>query len=872
MKIFAPYFLFLLLFTFSNSTCQAQQDSIPDEGHIITAASPIYDVSGFLRFLLGKNYREEWTQQFAIPIVYLDTLHGGLTPVKQGGGKQTKSLRLLDQQGRQYAMRSVNKNSTRSLPIELQKSFVSDIVQDAVSSAHPYGALIIPTLAEAASIYHVKPRLMYVPKQKTLGAFNDAFGDNLYLMEVRPNEIDEPLPNFGNSEKIVSSTTLFEKLQKSWQHRVDQHALLRARLFDLWLGDWDRHKDNWRWAVFKEDDLTIYRPIPRDRDKAFFRSDGMLGLIGGIPYFSPTLRNFDKKINYLPGVIFNAKHLDRANLNKLTQQEFIDIAKDLQKVLTNEIIEQAVKQLPPDIFHLKGLELIDILKTRRSDLQKYAEEYYLFLAKNIDIIGTEDEELFDIHQLADGKTRIKVFRLSKKGKVKGKMYERTFDPEETKEIALYGLQDRDSFVLSGEHLPYIKVRIIGGKGTDKVTHTFLKKEGKGKKLRIYDKPGKIELALPKKLYKDKISSDTFLNTYERYAFKYNKWLLYPFVTRTPDDGFRFSLNFINQTYQFKKVPYGSQNQFIVSYAEGSKALGITYRGHFPQRVGTWDFRFSLDWDGPIYLQNFFGLGNVRTPVPQPLSYYRLRGTKLFLSPTISKKFKERHYIEYGIQYQFFDIERTAGRFITDSLSDVPSNIFDPKYYVNAIGKYSFEQLDKKIFPGQGWRWEFNAGGYFNLLEDNIRHLRFDAQFSRYQPLIASKKIVWATHLGAAANIGNYALFHAAYLGSRSTLRGFFTNRYAGDAMVFHQNDLRFLLFQSTNNFMPTKMGMHLSFDYGRVWFGSSELDENWHVSYGGGIYFIPLDQVVLRFAAYIAESERVDENELRFSIIAGMAF
>ena len=58
-------------------------------------------------------------------------------------------------------------------------------------------------------------------------------------------------------------------------HFIDQLAFARARLLDLLVGDWDRHEDQWRWAKFKQDDdIKLYRPIPRDRDNVFFWSDG----------------------------------------------------------------------------------------------------------------------------------------------------------------------------------------------------------------------------------------------------------------------------------------------------------------------------------------------------------------------------------------------------------------------------------------------------------------------------------------------------------------------------------------------------------------------------------------------------------------------
>src|SRR6202008_643597 len=70
---------------------------------------------------MGSNYREEWNTPIKVPLLNLAKEKGGLTPVKRGGGKQTKSLRLEDSQGRQYTIRSIQKYVTlKTFPAELE--------------------------------------------------------------------------------------------------------------------------------------------------------------------------------------------------------------------------------------------------------------------------------------------------------------------------------------------------------------------------------------------------------------------------------------------------------------------------------------------------------------------------------------------------------------------------------------------------------------------------------------------------------------------------------------------------------------------------------------------------------------------------------
>ena len=82
---------------------------------------------------MGANYRTEWNTPVKAPVLKLSTSHGGLTPVKRGGGKQTKSLRVEDPSGRQYTLRSITKFITsKTLPGDLQSDAAADLVSDGI--------------------------------------------------------------------------------------------------------------------------------------------------------------------------------------------------------------------------------------------------------------------------------------------------------------------------------------------------------------------------------------------------------------------------------------------------------------------------------------------------------------------------------------------------------------------------------------------------------------------------------------------------------------------------------------------------------------------------------------------------------------------
>ncbi len=158
-----------------------------------------------------------------------------ITPYEAAGGRQSKSLRLRNVKDKEYVLPSIDKSFGKALPSIYQNTFVERVINDHVSVGHPYSAITIP--AEAAKVFHTWPQNTYIPKQNALDSFNTEFGNDLYLFEQRRDENWEEADNCGNSKKIVSTENLLEKKFDDNDHQVDQLAFVRARLFDMVIGD-----------------------------------------------------------------------------------------------------------------------------------------------------------------------------------------------------------------------------------------------------------------------------------------------------------------------------------------------------------------------------------------------------------------------------------------------------------------------------------------------------------------------------------------------------------------------------------------------------------------------------------------------------------
>ena len=157
------------------------------------------DKPTFHKWLWGERYRKYYATKVKAPTVDLDTLYGGLTPVRKGGGHQSKSLRLQHKDGRQFVMRALRKSAELYLQAlafeekyvvgEFEDTFTESILQDFYTGSHPYAPFTIGLLSNAVGIYHTNPKLFYIPKQKALQGFIDDFGDELYMIEEHVSDV-----------------------------------------------------------------------------------------------------------------------------------------------------------------------------------------------------------------------------------------------------------------------------------------------------------------------------------------------------------------------------------------------------------------------------------------------------------------------------------------------------------------------------------------------------------------------------------------------------------------------------------------------------------------------------------------------------------
>ncbi|MHA6249414.1 hypothetical protein ACXYMU_15840 [Pontibacter sp. CAU 1760] len=435
---------------------------------ITVKAGQHYGRSGLHTFFYGKHYRPVWLAPVKAPVLDIGSIHGGLTPMELGGSRQSISLRLEDSTGTEYVLRSVDKEPASALPESWQRSYLANIVRDATSATHPYAALALPDMAEALGIYYVEPQLVYVPHDDRLGKFKDDVGGMLALLERRPSGNQKDYEPMGRASEVVSTrSAITERLQDNDSH-FDARFFLRARLFDMLIGDWSRHEDNWRWAEEKQNQGgKTYMAIPRDRDNAFYKlKDAPVPWLFMLLNLKPHFQTFRSEIDNIEKLNRSGRNLDELILNNLEWSDWQAEIAHVQQSLTDQVIEQSFRAMPENVAAMSAAAIISKLKSRRQHLEEAAQTYYKALAENVAVVGTDKHERFEVEALAEDKVQVRVFKITKEGKVEQQIYARTFRAAETEELYLYGLNGDDQFHFTGGVRTKIKIKVWGGAGED----------------------------------------------------------------------------------------------------------------------------------------------------------------------------------------------------------------------------------------------------------------------------------------------------------------------------------------------------------------------------------------------------------------------
>jgi hypothetical protein len=821
----------VLLFAISASDADEQpadQQSVPDA--VVVAPGEHYRAGSFFRFFFGGQWRDDWTTAIRVPELDLSTFDGGLTPDRRGGhGLQTNSLRLKSANGNTWAFRSVDKDARKALDPELRGSIAGDLYRDiTTTSQHPTAALVVAPLLDAVGVPHATPELFVMPDDPRLGKFRD-FAGVLGMMEIHPGR------GFEGADKALGTLELFERMDQRTDERVDARAYLRARLMDVFVGDWDRHWNQWRWFRYHENGERVWRPIPRDRDEAFSRFDGFLPSIG--EYYTKFLVSFHEDYPAIDKLTFGGRYIDRRFLVGLDLAGWRAVTSDVVARLTDETIAAAVRRLPPEIYARDGARLERTLRARRDALPKASDAFYRLLAEDVDVHGTVGADVATLRRAHDGGVEL---TLSARDEDTGEAvappyFHRAFRAGETSEIRLYLLGGADRVVEEGERGGPIRVRFVRG---DPGPATSQRAAAATAQAKGAGTPDAVEVADP-----PGDDTERLTRRYERFRDWGTDWLIYPQLSYDGTRGLLAGARLERTQFGFGREPFANQMNFAAAWSTGLGQPRLEYK---------LDLRTQSPFGVIAYLAysgmefaNFFGLGNTtpRSASLESQHFYRVDQHRFVVRPLVTASLVGplRGRAGFALErYSNTPEEPTApasGAYGSGTMSLASGEVgldFDTRSGVLTRRRGLLADVGVRYYPP----WLDNASGFTKLRGEAVA--LFGSPFA--SPVLLTLRVAGEKNWGRypffeAASIGGIAVTSPLSVSRASTgnlLRGYDLNRFAGDASVVGNLDV-FVPVGKYSAIVPLRFGLHGIADVGRV-FVAGETSHRWHPGAGGGVW------------------------------------
>ena len=824
---------------------------------VTVAPGPRYRAGALHRFFFGSHYRRVWTTPIRVPVLRLQEFAGGLKPTQRGGGMQTKSLRMTAPDGREYQFRSIDKDPTPVLPPDLRETIARDILQDQISATHPAGALIVVPLLDAAGVLHPNPIIVKMADDPALGEFRADFAGLLGTIEERPKQLDEG-GTFAGASDIVGTPDLFKKLDDQPSVRTDARAFLVARLLDVYMGDWDRHADQWRWALVDSGGSRRWLPIPRDRDQAFARYDGFL--LSQVRRIESKLLNFDGEYDDMVGATWNGRDLDRRFLAELERPVWDSIGRDLKSRLTDAAITQAVQAQPPELQPVGRARMERALRERRDNFEHMVDKYYRMLAHQAEVYGSDKEDLALVERQADAT----VVTLSAGGK---EYFRRRFLQAETQEIRIHLQGDGDALRVQGENRGSPRVRVIGGGGDDVYTVSrsagILLYDDRGQNRAqgagINTKPWRWKPVLP--AWQNKADSQSNALPPRDWG---RKTVLFPSAGWAYDIGVIVGYGGFTDWFAFRRAPYSTRLNYRLELASGKRSgratLGIKRRFESSRAF------YALETMGSgIETLRWYGFGNETVPTGS-VAFHRVTRNELAGELKLGRSLGRRGELSIGpiVRWSKTDLSKrpNSDRFIGD---DAPYGTGE----FGLVGGRLALQLDGRDYPrfaSKGAALTLEATGYPKAWDADEAIARVEGEGS----INLAPQGRWRPSLnlmaGGVKTWGKLPYFLAPTLGGLHTLRGYRPDRFAGDAAVYGSADLRIPIAR-LKLIIPGQQGIFGFVDGGRVYLEGESSDE-WHTSFGGGIWFTFLTRDQVAFVG--AGKPTKDKEGTRF--ILGFGF
>lgn len=304
---------------------------------------------------------------------------------------------------------------------------------------------------------------------------------------------------------------------------------------------------------------------------------------------------------------------------------------------------------------------------------------------------------------------------------------------------------------------------------------------------------------------------------------------------TPEDGVLVGGGPILYKFGFRRMPYVFRMQLTGGIALKTGAFKFEYTASYPALSE----RLSLDILGrasELEVRKFYGFGNDsrRDEALDKGRYYYVALREYQFRPTLFYTIAEGAKVGFGVFFKHVEARENPNRYVTAESLAV---LGDDKSFVGESISFEVDMRNHPSASTSGWYLSMRGRNSHAFTKgDPFQKISAEARLFLTPPF--ASVLTLALRAGGEKLHGDFPFYEAAFLGGFGSLRGFNTERFAGDASLFGNADLRLSLFRM-KILVPTLVGVFGFADAGRVWLHDAS-PGSWNVGVGGGISLAPL--------------------------------
>ena len=809
------------------ATQLSAQSSPVTRDSVTVVPGPQFSTTSWIRWLgtglFGARYRALWNTPITLPVLDMRATGGGLRVASEGTGRNAGLIFLDGADGSHWTFFPLDRTDPRSFPKGIVPASVSSgLIADLTSGRNPAGPLVAAVLAKAVGVPNQSAWLVALPPRPAIPGLDAGDpGRAGYLLQGDPVARADSTGAVAPGS-VITSLALLHRTLNDPTEVVDARAVLRASLFNVYVGNLAPGFLDWRWEAVPIDGGIEWRPLGTFRETALARYDGIATYLArpiqpDLTTFGP---NYPHTLTGIPDQASSYRYL----LGSLGRPAWDSAAAALQSALTDSVIRAAVGQMPPPYQAQVGERLTRYLRERRDHLPDAVDHMYRQVRGAAQVFGTALPETVRAEWQAPDSLELTV----------GPGPRIAFTGKETESVTLFlgGGADTVRFVGAEGKAPTLRIVPTPNAGVvieGNVPRGAAAVYGKG--VTVTATPsGAIPVRatnVPDALADlDSVGAE---RTEGRRNFHPTGWL-----ELTSGVGLLIGGGVVRTDWSGEARPYRNQVTLRAAYGSDSKSGVIELLSDFRWEHSPLQLHVdaAASGVGAIY---FYGFGN-ETPGDSTSAYYRAGRDLYAFAPALVLPLSDRVKVGAGIEMKSVYTPLDTTLFI-----GVDRPYGSPSFAEAGLtGQFTFDTRDVRGAPRRGV-YATVEGAWYPLIRDG------SGQFGTATVSVAGyhtpnwwQAMTVAARVSGTITAGNVPYFEAAFIGGGRTVRGLPMGRYEGNQAVFGNLDLRLRVSRVTF-VLPWDFGVLGLADAGRV-FVKDESSKEWHPSFGGGLWAALLDR------------------------------